>query len=76
MTEVKLSDVILDECARRGLTPDVAAIRALDGSRVPAGCKRRLADGQWWHFCGETDMGQTLPVLCTECGGQMKLAPV
>lgn len=33
------------------------------------GCGRILAPGQWWHFCGETDMGQTLPVLCTYCGG-------
>jgi hypothetical protein len=33
-------------------------------------CKRKLATGQWWGFCGETDMGQTLPVLCTECGGE------
>ena len=33
------------------------------------GCKRKLAPGQWWNFCGETDMGQTLPALCTECGG-------
>lgn len=37
-------------------------------------CGRKLADGQYWHFCGETDMGQTLPALCIECGGQFKLA--
>lgn len=37
------------------------------------GCERRLAEGQYWHFCGETDMGQSGPVLCTECGGKFKL---
>lgn len=35
------------------------------------GCRAKLAPDQWWHFCGETDMGQTLPVLCTACGGDM-----
>ena len=33
------------------------------------GCGEKLADGQWWSYCGETDMGQTEPALCTECGG-------
>ena len=33
------------------------------------GCNATLTPGQWWRFCGETDMGQTLPALCTECGG-------
>lgn len=37
------------------------------------GCKRKLAYGQWWSFCGETDMGQTVPALCTECGGEFIL---
>ena len=37
------------------------------------GCRRPLADDQWWNFCGETDMGQTAPALCTECGGRFKL---
>jgi DNA-directed RNA polymerase subunit RPC12/RpoP len=36
-------------------------------------CGKLLAPGQWWHFCGETDMGQTLPVKCTACGGEYKL---
>lgn len=31
-------------------------------------CGRRLADGQDWSFCGETDMGLTSAALCTECG--------
>ena len=38
------------------------------------GCGKQLAKGQWWGFCGETDMGQTLPALCTECGGHHILA--
>ena len=38
------------------------------------GCGKRLAEGQFWTFCGETDMGQTAPALCTECGGEYKLA--
>ena len=41
-------------------------------SGVP--CGRKLADGQWYHFCGETDMGQTSPALCTRCDGTYKLA--
>lgn len=31
------------------------------------GCNRKLAPGQYWGFCGETDMGQTLPALCVDC---------
>lgn len=37
-------------------------------------CNKLLKEGQWWHFCGETDMGQTMPVQCTECGGKYELA--
>ena len=37
-------------------------------------CRKALAPGQYWSFCGETDMGQTLPALCTDCGGSFKLA--
>lgn len=37
-------------------------------------CGKILKEGQWWHFCGETDMGQTPPALCTECGGRFELA--
>ena len=36
-------------------------------------CGRKLAPGQWWTYCGETDMGQTDPALCTECGGSYKI---
>ena len=38
-----------------------------------AGCNRWLARGQHWNWCGETDMGQGPPYLCTECGGTLKL---
>ena len=37
------------------------------------GCKRWLALGQHWNWCGETDMGQGPPNLCTECGGVNRL---
>ena len=30
-------------------------------------CRKKLASGQWWYYCGETDMGQTAPALCVEC---------
>lgn len=39
-----------------------------------SGCGKPLKRGQWWQFCGETDMGQTAPALCTECGGEFILA--
>lgn len=42
-------------------------------NRINEGCGKTLEPGQWWNFCGETDMGQTTPVLCTECGGDLKL---
>lgn len=32
-----------------------------------ATCGKALAGGQWWKWCGETDMGQTIPVQCIEC---------
>jgi len=37
------------------------------------GCLKPLAHDQWFTWCGETDMRQTLPALCTECGGTYKL---
>lgn len=40
-----------------------------------SGCGRRLAGGQFFTFCGEMDMGQTDPALCTECGGELKPDP-
>lgn len=43
-------------------------------SRPNLGCRAKLAPGQWWGWCGETDMGQTAPALCIECGGQFKRA--
>ena len=36
------------------------------------GCNAPLESGQWWGFCGETDMGQALPALCQACGGEFK----
>ena len=38
------------------------------------GCRKKLSTGQYWSFCGETDMGQTEPALCVECGGEFRLA--
>lgn len=38
------------------------------------GCRARLAPGQHWAFCGETDMGQSLPALCKDCGGDLRKA--
>lgn len=38
------------------------------------GCRAQLAPGQHWAFCGETDMGQSLPALCTACGGEYRRA--
>lgn len=49
------------------------SIRLQNSEEAPKGCKKRLASGQWFSFCGETDMGQTAPALCTECGGSLKL---
>lgn len=40
------------------------------GKDMRVGCTRLLADGQWWNYCGESDMGQTTPVLCTVCSGK------
>ena len=39
-----------------------------------SGCGRELRDDQWFLWCGETDMGQTAPALCTECGGEYVLS--
>lgn len=35
-------------------------------------CKKALADGQWYKFCGEFDM-DSAPALCVNCGGKFKL---
>jgi hypothetical protein len=39
-----------------------------------SGCGCKLAPGQWWNWCGETDMGQTMPALCERCqpGGHVR----
>lgn len=45
----------------------------LRGETIRTGCGCVLKQGQWFRFCGETDMGQTAPVLCTNCGGEFIL---
>lgn len=45
----------------------------LKGDILKTGCGCVLKQGQWFRFCGETDMGQTAPVLCTNCGGEFIL---
>lgn len=37
------------------------------------GCGDKLAPEQWFKYCGETDMGSS-PALCTDCGGEFKVA--
>ena len=46
------------------------SIRLQNEGYHPRGCNAPLADGQYFSFCGETDMGQTAPALCTKCGGE------
>ena len=55
---------VLDTCAKE--------LRALflPENGANKGCGFKLAAGQHWAFCGETDMGQTAPALCTVCGGE------
>lgn len=47
---------------------------AFYGELIMSGCDCKLAPGQYFNFCGETDMGQTMPALCTHCGGSYKRA--
>lgn len=54
------------------LIPIIVQAFAPDG-KATRGCGRALADGQYWVYCGETDMGQTGPALCTGCGGEFAL---
>lgn len=35
-------------------------------------CGRLFEKENWWGYCGETDMGQTYPVMCTECYERLK----
>lgn len=49
------------------------AMQELADNAKKDGCGKKLESGQWWSFCGETDMGQSLPALCIECGGEFKL---
>ena len=41
-----------------------------------SGCGKTFEDKNWWNFCGETDMGQSMPALCTNCGGKYPLNKV
>lgn len=48
--------------------PDVFEKRWVETKPTPEkGCGRQLAPGNWWNYCGETDMGQTAPAICEEC---------
>lgn len=49
-----------------------AELAKIEKKEKSNGCKRKLASGQWWHHCGDTDFG-SMPALCTECGGDLKL---
>lgn len=53
---------------------DVDDIAVYDDEPSSEGCRAKLAPGQHWTFCGETDMGQTEPALCERCGGSFKPA--
>jgi hypothetical protein len=63
----------LAETERRFHNTEDVSQWLFDNKQQIEGCKRKLAPGQYWSFCGETDMGQSLPALCTECGGEYKL---
>jgi len=39
------------------------------------GCRLPLAPGQHFQWCGETDMGQSVPTLCEECDSTFKRHP-
>lgn len=45
--------------------------------QAKVGCGAALAPGQWWVRCGESDMGQTAPILCNVCDPKdgLKRAP-
>lgn len=53
---------------------EISSLKRLASPETGKGCGRALAPGHYWAYCGETDMGQSLPALCTECGGEYKLA--
>lgn len=40
---------------------------------VNKGCRKLLAPNQYFTHCGEHTEGQEDPVLCTECGGKLRL---
>jgi hypothetical protein len=63
---------VITQVDAHGVTREELA--ALKSQHAHKGCKAKLAAGQWWSFCGETDMGQTAPALCTKCGGTYRPA--
>ena len=40
-----------------------------DINKSGTGCGEKLMEDCHWNYCGETDMGQMAPALCTYCGG-------
>ena len=48
----------------------ICFLKMKDSQNKP--CKKTLADGQWYKFCGEFDM-DSAPALCVNCGGEFKL---
>lgn len=36
------------------------------------GCGVEIEDDYWQH-CGDTDMGQSAPILCVDCGGDKEV---
>ena len=44
-----------------------------DQRLIKSPCGKKFAKCQWWSYCGETDMGQSAPVKCTQCGGNFIL---
>lgn len=76
MSQAWVPDDIMKELVRyRGATGERLCKKTQERKVSSKGCGKSLAKGQWWSYCGETDMGQTSPALCTECGGSYKLAP-
>lgn len=64
----------ISACSSQDKNPLRAAmicfLKMKDAQNKP--CKKTLADGQWYKFCGEFDM-DSAPALCVNCGGEFKL---
>ena len=50
----------------------VLCAAAIGAGIKKTGCGYSLIGGQYFTYCGETDMGQSKPALCTNCGGSFK----